>query len=667
MFDEKDQVAVNTIRALSVDQIESANSGHPGLPMGAAPMAYTLWADHLNVNPKDSKWINRDRFVLSAGHGSAMLYSLLHLAGFDVSMDDLKQFRQLGSRTPGHPEYGYTDGVEATTGPLGQGVAQAVGMAMAEQHTAALFNTDQFQIIDHYTYAIVSDGDLMEGISYEACSYAGHQQLGKLIFLYDSNDISLDGDLDQAFAENIQTRFESQNWHYQKVEDGNDLDSITKAIEAAKLVKDQPSIIEVKTVIGFGSPDQGTAKVHGAPLGLDNWTSTKLVYQYDHEPFTVPEQTCQVFQEKVIERGQAKYQEWQRLFENYQESEPELAKAMQAAFAGELPEKYDEGLALVNASEKSEASRASSGKAIQALAAKIPYFWGGSADLSGSNKTMIKQSSDYMPANRQGNNVWFGVREFAMAAMMNGATLHGGNKIFGGTFFVFSDYLKAAVRLSALSKLPVTYVLTHDSVAVGEDGPTHEPIEHLAAFRSMPNVNVIRPADINETYVAWKIAVESKDRPTLLVLSRQNLPVLSNSQKLAEEGVRKGAYVISPAQTDQPDGLLIATGSEVALAIEAQKILADNKVNVSVVSMPSQNIFDEQNAEYREMILPNNVRNRVSIEMGSSYGWAKYVGLDGLSFSIDRFGASGPGEEVVEYLGFTADKIAQAYLDKFNG
>lgn len=664
MFNEKDQLAVNTIRALSIEQIERANSGHPGLPLGAAPMAYALWADHLQVNPLVSDWMNRDRFVLSAGHGSAMLYSLLHLSGFDVSIEDLKDFRQLKSKTPGHPEYRHTDGVEATTGPLGQGIAQAVGMAMAEAHLAALYNREGYPVIDHYTYTLVGDGDLMEGISYEACSFAGRQKLGKLIVLYDSNNISLDGDLDQAFGEDIQQRFESQNWHYQRVEDGNDLAAISQAISQAKAIKDQPSMIEVKTIIGYGSPQQGTSKVHGAPIGQEAWDHTKTNYQYSLGAFEVAPEAQEQFDTRVSQRGQQAYQEWKALFDRYQADYPEQAQELERAFANELPAGYDQGITFQDETAKAEASRSSSGRAINALASAIPYFWGGSADLSGSNKTMIKDDQDFMPTTRQGRNIWFGVREFAMAAMMNGAALHGGNRIYGGTFFVFSDYLKAAIRLSALSKLPVTYVLTHDSVAVGEDGPTHEPIEHLAAFRAMPNMNVIRPADANETMVAWKLAVESQETPSLLALSRQNLPVLANSQSLVEEGVRKGAYIISPAK-QEASGLLIATGSEVALAIEAQSLLSQEGVDVAVVSMPCQELFDQQSKDYQESILPRGINHRMSIEMGASFGWHKYVGLEGVTYAIDRFGQSGPGQVVVDDFGFTASQIAQAYLKAF--
>lgn len=665
MFNDKDLLAVNSLRALSIAQIEAANSGHPGLPLGAAPMAYALFADHLQVNPQDAQWINRDRFVLSAGHGSALLYSLLHLSEFNVSIEDLKGFRQWQSKTPGHPEYNHTEGVEATTGPLGQGIAQAVGMAMAEQHTAALYNTEDFKPIDHFTYCLVGDGDLMEGISYEAISYAGRQKLDKLIVLYDSNDISLDGDLSQAFNENIAARFEAAHWHYIRVDDGNDLNEISAAITRAKEFKGKPTIIEVKTVIGYGSPDQGTSKVHGSPLGQDNWTATKEAYNWTLDHFQVPEEARQIFHQKVVERGQKAYQAWQEDFQAYQEAYPDKAAMMQLAFAGELPEGFDQKLEYQADTTKADASRSSSGKAIQALSQTIPYFWGGSADLSGSNKTMINDSVDFMPNQREGKNIWFGVREFAMAAMLNGITLHGGSRVFGGTFFVFSDYLRPAVRLSALSKLPVIYVMTHDSIAVGEDGPTHEPIEQLAGFRAMPNLNVIRPADVNETFAAWRVAIQETNRPTMLVLSRQNLPVLPASQTLAEEGVDKGAYVLSASQADIPEGIIIATGSEVQLALDVQAILREKGMDVSVVSMPASNRFDEQSEAYKESVLPDQVDQRMSIEMAASLGWEKYVGRKGLIIGIDRFGASAPGGTVVKEYGFDAQTIAQQYLDKF--
>jgi transketolase len=665
MFNEQDQLAVNTLRALSVEQVEKAESGHPGLPMGAAPMAYALWADHLHVNPEESKWPNRDRFVLSAGHGSALLYSLLHLSGFEVTVEDLKTFRQTDSKTPGHPEVNYTDGVEATTGPLGQGLAQAVGMALAEEHTAALYNTENYKVIDHYTYALVSDGDLMEGISYEATSFAGKQELDKLIFLYDSNDISLDGELNQAFIEDIQGRFESLNWHYQIVEDGNDLEALTEAIQNAKDHKGQPSLIEIKTEIGYGAPESGTSAVHGAPLGEEDWTATKEVYEWTYEPFEVPKEAQEAFDEKVKARGKAKYEEWQEMFEAYKKDEPDKAEMFEMAFAGELPEDYDEELKFFDYGFPGKATRVSSEEAIQGLSEKVPYFWGGSADLASSNKTMIAEADDFTPENREGRNIWFGVREFAMAGMINGIYLHGGTKAYGATFFIFTDYMKAAIRLASLSKIPSIFVTTHDSVAVGEDGPTHEPIEQLAGFRAIPNLNMIRPADVNETNVAWRVALESTERPTVLALTRQNVPTLEYSINRADEGVRRGAYIISDSYQDTPDGILIATGSEVNIAITAQRLLHEQDVDVSVVSMPAQNLFDEQSEEYKESILPSSVENRMSIEMGATFGWERYVGLKGISLGIDQFGKSAPGDEVVESFGFTPENIAQMYLDAF--
>lgn len=628
-------------------------------------MAYALWTQHLRLYSKQPKWMNRDRFILSAGHGSALLYSLLHVSGFDVTIDDLKHFRQSGSKTPGHPEVNHTDGVEATTGPLGQGIAQAVGMALAETHLAAQYNTPEHSIIDHYTYALVGDGDLMEGISYEAMSFAGRQQLGKLVVLYDSNDISLDGELKMAFNENIQQRFEAQNWHYLRVEDGRDVEAISQAIAEAKANSTQPTIIEIKTVIGYGAPNQGTSKVHGAPLGPEDWATTKAYYGYEYAPFEVAPEVAQNFKETIIDRGQAAYEAWLLEYEAYAASYPEKAKQLEAAFAGELPEDYDAELTYVATTTKADATRNASGRAIQKLSEAIGFFWGGSADLSGSNKTMVDEETDYLPENRSGRNLWFGVREFAMAAIMNGVQLHGGSRIYGGTFFVFTDYLKAAVRLSAISGLPVTYVMTHDSIAVGEDGPTHEPVEQLAAFRAMPNLNVIRPADENETIAAWKVAVESKERPTMLVLTRQNLPVLDIASEELETGVRRGGYVISSAQGEVPSGILLASGSEVSLAIEAQAVLREKGHDVSVISLPALNLFDEQEAAYKESVLPSAVRNRLSIEMGSTYGWGKYVGLDGVSIGIDRFGASGKGEEVVAAYGFTVENVVNTYLSQF--
>lgn len=664
MFNTIDNQAITALRALSVAQIEAANSGHPGLPLGASPMAYVLWSEHLRVNPMDPDWINRDRFVLSAGHGSAMYYSLLHLSGYDVSIEDLKQFRQYQSKTPGHPEVGHTPGVDATTGPLGQGIAQAVGMAMAEKHTAALYNTPDHRVIDHFTYALCGDGDLMEGVAYEAISYAGAQALDKLIILYDSNDISLDGQLHQSFKEDIQKRFESAGWNYMKVEDGNDLEAISNAISQAKAHQGQPTLIEIKTEIGFGSPMAGSHKVHGAPLGQEGWEATKQAYQWEYDHFEIPQEIYDHFQSKVADRGHDTYESWNSLMQDYEKEAPEKYDLMTMAFSNALPKDFDNQLTDYQTSDKAQASRATSGKAINDLAQQIPFFWGGSADLASSNKTMIDGGGDYMPDTPEGRNIWFGVREFAMAAMMNGIMLHGGSRVFGGTFFVFSDYLKAAVRLSAISNLPVIYVLTHDSIAVGEDGPTHEPVEQLAAFRAMPNVNVIRPADANEVNQAWKIALKETQKPTLLVLSRQDLPVLENSKEEAEKGVDKGAYIISPAE-GKAQGILIATGSEVSLAVQAQERLKAHDVDVSVVSMPSMNRFDAQSAEYKSSILPSDVRNRLSIEMGSTFGWGKYVGIDGISLGVETFGLSANADQVLDHFGFTVEKIVETYIQAF--
>ena len=539
MTHQTDQLAINAIRTLSIDAIEKANSGHPGLPMGAAPMAYTLWTKQLRHNPTNPKWFNRDRFVLSAGHGSMLLYSLLHLGGYGLPMEEIKNFRQWDSLTPGHPEYGHTVGVEATTGPLGQGIAMTVGMAMAERHLAATYNKPGYDIVDHYTFALCGDGDLMEGVAAEAISLAGHLQLEKLIVLYDSNDISLDGDLEKSFSENVQKRFEANGWNYLKVQDGNDIDAINNAIEQAKSLKGKPTLIEVKTVIGFGSPNKsGKADSHGAPLGTDEVTLTKEAYNWTHAPFEIPQEVYDTFKAAAEIQGVAPEAQWNEKFEAYKAAYPELAAQFVQAMEGALPVDFDAEVPVYEAG-KSVATRSSSGDVINALAKKIPSFFGGSADLAGSNKTTIKGAGDFSAETPEGRNIWFGVREFAMGAALNGMALHGGLHVFGGTFFVFSDNVRPAVRLSALMGLPVTYVFTHDSIAVGEDGPTHEPIEHLASLRAMPNLSVIRPADANESAEAWKLAVSSKNVPTVLVLSRQNLPVLETTAELAKDGVAK--------------------------------------------------------------------------------------------------------------------------------
>ncbi|MGM0212728.1 transketolase [Enterococcus sp. AZ109] len=661
MFDKIDQLGVNTIRTLSIEAIQKANSGHPGLPMGAAPMAYALWTKHLNVNPATSlSWPNRDRFILSAGHGSAMLYSLLHLAGYQVTIDDLKNFRQWESKTPGHPEFQHTDGVEATTGPLGQGISMAVGMAMAEAHLAATYNRDSFNVMDHYTYTIVGDGDLMEGVSQEASSMAGHMKLGKLVVLYDSNDISLDGPTNKAFTENVGARYEAYGWQHILVEDGNDLEAISKAIEEAKAETEKPTLIEIKTVIGFGSPKEGTSAVHGAPIGDDGIKAAKAVYGWEYPDFTVPEEVAERFKADMLDKGAEVEGQWNEMFKNYENAHPELAKQFKDAFAGKLPENWEESLPVYEEGS-SQASRVSSKEVIQAVAKAVPTVWGGSADLSGSNNTTIADEQEFQPGSYEGRNIWFGVREFAMAAAMNGIQLHGGTRVYGGTFFVFTDYLRPAIRMSAIQGLPVTYVLTHDSVAVGEDGPTHEPIEQLASVRCMPNVQVIRPADGNETSAAWKVALESTDKPTLLVLSRQNLPVLPGSKEIATDGVAKGGYVISKAATDTPDGILIATGSEVNLAVEAQKVLKEQGKDVSVVSLPSFDLFEAQDEAYKESVLPKAITKRVAVEAASSFGWERYIGDAGKMISIDRFGASAPGGFVLEQFGFTVENVVNTY------
>lgn len=663
-----DHLAITTIRTLSIDAIEKANSGHPGMPMGAAPMAYTLWTKFMNHNPSNPKWFNRDRFVLSAGHGSMLLYSLLHLSGYDVSMEDIKQFRQWGSKTPGHPEYGHTPGVEATTGPLGQGIAMAVGMAMAERHLAATYNKDNFEIINHYTYAICGDGDLMEGVASEAASLAGHLKLGRLIVLYDSNDISLDGELNLSFSENVEQRFKAYGWQYIRVEDGNNIEEIAEAIAEAQKDLDRPTLIEVKTTIGYGSPNKaGTSDVHGAPLGADELKLTKEAYKWTFEQdFYVPEEVYAHFRQAVQEAGAKKEAEWNELFAAYKKCYPELANQLELAIEGKLPEGWEASLP-VYPEGKSLATRASSGEVLNAIAKAVPQFIGGSADLAGSNKTLIKGAGNFMPESYEGRNIWFGVREFAMGAAMNGMALHGGVKVFGGTFFVFSDYLRPAIRLAALMGLPVTYVLTHDSIAVGEDGPTHEPIEQLPSLRAMPNLSVIRPADGNETAAAWRLALESTDRPTALVLTRQNLPTLATTAERAYEGVKKGAYVVSEAENGNPEALLLASGSEVNLAVKAQKALAAEGIHVSVISMPSWDRFEQQPQDYKEQVLPSSVKKRLAIEMAASFGWERYTGVEGDILAIDRFGASAPGEKIMEEYGFTVDNVVsrvKALLNK---
>jgi transketolase len=661
MSNNIEQLAINTIRTLSIDAIEKSNSGHPGMPMGAAPMAYALFAKFMNHNPKNSKWFNRDRFVLSAGHGSMLLYSMLHLSGYEVSIEDIKNFRQWGSNTPGHPEFGHTHGVEATTGPLGQGIAMAVGMALAERHLAGTYNKEDLNVVDHFTYSICGDGDLMEGVSAEAASLAGHLQLGRLVVLYDSNDISLDGELNRSFSESVEDRFNAYGWQVIRVEDGNNLDEITAAIQKAQEELSKPTLIEVKTTIGYGSPNKsGKSKSHGEPLGKEETILTKQAYAWGYEnAFHVPEEVYAHFNKVIVEAGEKKEAEWHATFAKYEEKYPELAAQLKNAIEGNITVDLETALPKYEVGKKI-ATRSSSGEAINAIANILPSFFGGSADLAGSNKTYMNGKGDFTRESYDGRNIWFGVREFAMGAALNGMALHGGVHAFGATFFVFSDYLKPAIRLAALMNLPVTYVFTHDSIAVGEDGPTHEPVEQLAAFRSMPNLNVIRPADGNESSAAWKVAVEAKDAPTMLVLSRQDLPTLEGTTTDIFNKVSKGAYVISPAKQDKIDVVLIAAGSEVQLAVGAQEKLAAEGISASVVSMPSMDLFEKQSDEYKQSVLPKEVTKRVAVEMGSSFGWHRYVGFDGEVISIDTFGASAPGNLLMEKFGFTVDHVVSA-------
>lgn len=656
VFDSTDELSVNTLRMLSVDMIQKAKSGHPGICLDAAPMAYVLWNYHMNVDPKNPGWINRDRFVLSAGHGSAMLYSLIHLSGYDLPISELKQFRQLGSKTPGHPEYGHTVGVDATTGPLGQGIGMAVGMALAEKHMSVVYNHD-YDIIDHYTYAIVGDGDLMEGVSQEAINIAGKEKLDKLVVLYDSNDVTLDGPLSNESIEDQSMRFQAAGWDYLRVRDGEDLDSINRAIEAAKQT-DKPAIIEIKTMIGYGSPDAGTNKVHGSALGDDNVQATREALGYSDEPFKVEKTVYDRFQNIQI-RGEKAYDTWLQEFSMFEKNDPQ-AKYFSEDNSPELNLDDIEPSAEVG---EEVATRVANSDIMQQITENNLNFWGGAADLSSSNKTQLTGSGRFSVCNPQNRNLWFGVREFGMAAALNGIALHGGTRVFGSTFFTFSDYLKSAVRSAALQGLPVTYVFTHDSIAVGEDGPTHEPIEQLAALRSMPNVNVIRPADANEVFESWKVIAKETDTPNVMVLSRQKLPVMKET---LDADVSKGAYVVSPAKTGLADGILIATGSEVSLALEAKKALTKKSYDISVVSMPSMELFDRQSDEYKESVLPSSITRRISIEMESTFGWGKYVGLDGASIGIDTFGASGNGDAVEEYFGFTVKHIVNQFESLWN-
>lgn len=656
-----EQLSIDTVRTLAIDAIEKAKSGHPGMPMGAAPMGYQLFGKTMKHNPSNPTWVNRDRFVLSAGHGSMLLYSLLHLSGYDLPLEELQNFRQWGSLTPGHPEFGHTAGVDATTGPLGQGIAMAVGMALAEAQLGATYNKEGHDLINHFTYSICGDGDLMEGISHEAASLAGHLGLGKLVVLYDSNDISLDGELSLSYSETVQKRFEGYGWQVLRVEDGNDLEALSKAIASAQAELAKPTLIEVKTIIGYGSPNKGGkgghAGPHGSPLGAEETKLTKQAYGWseDHQ-FHVPDEVRAHFAE-VKQKGEQANAEWEAAFAAYKEAYPELAAQFELAISGALPAGWDADLPVYTAEDKPLSTRVASGNALNGLAKNVPNLVGGSADLESSTMTHLKGLTQFKPGSYDGRNIYFGVREFGMAAAMNGIALHTGLKVFGGTFFVFTDYLRPAVRLAALMKLPVVYVLTHDSIAVGEDGPTHEPIEQLASIRIIPDLTVIRPADANETSAAWAYAVENTGSPVALVLTRQNLPILEGTVSGARENVSRGAYVVSDAANGKPQAQILATGSEVQLAVAAQKALAEEGIQVRVISMPSWDLFEKQSKEYKNSVILPEVKARLAIEMAHPFGWERYTGDQGDILAIDRFGASAPGDRVIKEYGFTVENV----------
>ncbi|KPK00134.1 MAG: transketolase [Desulfobacterales bacterium SG8_35] len=661
-----DELCINTIRFLAVDAVQQANSGHPGMPMGAAPMAYVLWTKFMRHSPANPGWPNRDRFVLSAGHGSMLLYSLLHLTGYDLALDEIKNFRQWGSKTPGHPEYGDTPGVETTTGPLGQGFANGVGMAIAERHLAAVYNRPGHEIIDHFTYGIVSDGDIMEGISHEAASLAGHLKLGKLIYLYDDNKICIEGKCDLAFTDNTLERFNAYGWHVQQVESGSDPEAIAKALEAARDETDRPSLIAVRTSIGFGSPNrQDTAKAHGEPLGDEERKLTKENLDWPQEPtFYIPEEALAHFR-KCFDRGLALEQSWTASFRNYLNEYPAEGTRFEKQLKGELPPGWDNDIPVFPADAKGKATRVTSGVVLNAIARNVPALMGGSADLAPSNKTMIDNESSFQAGSYDQRNIHFGVREFGMTAILNGMALHGGLIPYGGTFLIFSDYMRPAIRLACLMKQHVIYVLTHDSIGLGEDGPTHQPIEHLASLRAMPNLTVLRPADANETAEAWKFAVKNNKGPTVLALTRQSVPTLDRSVFSPAELLQRGGYVLKDADT-APDALILASGSEVKLALAAAETLAKEGTAARVVSMPSWELFDAQPQDYKNTVLPENITARVAIEAGATQGWQKYVGMNGKVIGLDHFGASAPINDLFTHFGITSESVVEAVRDLMN-
>lgn len=658
MSNDLQTLAINTIRTLSMDAVQKANSGHPGLPMGAAPMAYALWTRHLRHNPRNPQWANRDRFVLSAGHGSMLLYSLLHLTGYDLSLDEIKNFRQWGSKTPGHPEYHEAPGVETTTGPLGQGAANAVGMALAEAYLANYFNRDGYNVVDHYTYALVSDGDLQEGVSAEASSLAGLWGLGKLIFLYDNNHIQLDGPTSMVFGEDVIKRYQAYGWHTIDVEDGNNAEVVSAAIVEAKHVKDRPTLISVHTTIGYGSPHKaGTSEAHGSPLGVDEVRLTKEALGWPQEDFYIPGDALEHFRE-AIERGEVQERTWQQIFNEWAGKYPELAKEWDAAMSGQLPDGWDANLPVYTSDDKPVATRVANGVALNAIAKHVPTMIGGDADLAGSTRTLINGAEHTGARKPAARNLRFGVREHAMGAIINGLALHGGIvKPYTATFLTFSDYMRPAIRLGALMNIPTVYVFTHDSIGLGEDGPTHQPIEHFAALRAIPNLTVIRPADGNESSAAWRVAM-TLSGPVVLIFTRQNLPILNGAESI-REGVARGAYVLDDCD-GTPQVILLASGSEVHIAREACHKLRSENVRARLVSMPSWELFEAQDAAYKESVLPAAVTARVSIEAGVTQGWHKYVGSRGIVIGLDRFGASAPYQVVYEKLGLTAQAVIDA-------
>jgi transketolase len=655
---ELDQLCINTIRTLSMDAVQKANSGHPGTPMALAPLAYLIWTRHLKHNPANPAWMDRDRFILSAGHASMLLYSMLYLTGYGLDLDDIREFRQWESRTPGHPEFGMTPGVETTTGPLGQGFANGVGMAIAERILAARFNRPGHEIVDHHTYAICSDGDLMEGVASEAASLAGHLKLGKLIYFWDDNSITIEGSTGLAFTEDVLARFESYGWHTLDVADGNDLDALDAAIRAAQ-DDPRPSMIGVRTIIGYGSPNKaGTEKAHGSPLGEEEVKLAKrnLGWRWD-DPFHVPEEAL-AHMRSELERGRALQAEWESRWDSYEAAHPGAARDLRQALEGRLPEGWDRDLPTFSAGDKAIATRAASGKALNAIAKRVPWLVGGSADLAESNLTHLEGEDSFSAEERAGRNFHFGVREHAMGSVMNGMSLHGGVRPYGGTFLIFSDYMRPPVRLASLMEQPTIYVFTHDSVGLGEDGPTHQPIEQLAALRAIPGLIDLRPADAAETVEAWRFAMEHRDGPIFMALTRQAVPHLDRERFAPASGLRKGAYVLAEAENGDPRVILIATGSEVAIAMEAREALESDGIPTRVVSMPSWMLFDRQPRAYREQVLPPAVTARVSVEAGSPIGWHRWVGPSGEIVGITRFGESAPAKRVFEELGFTAENVA---------